>query len=113
MGVMWNPANSCYYRSLETAARNQYLATQGTSGTPTVKTATGINYVVDVPHAGPSAACPTPATTSAAPGSEARTKPERGATRKAAAKQALSKAMRERTKQAAEHQPLPAGIRKG
>lgn len=48
MGVYWNPANTCYYRSLERSAVNQYLQTHGTSGTPTVKTPTGINYTVNV-----------------------------------------------------------------
>ncbi len=63
MGVYWNPANTCYYRSLERSARNVYLATQGTSGTPRVKTPTGINYTVDVPRGGSS--CPSGSSSSA------------------------------------------------
>lgn len=46
MGVYWNPSNTSYYRSLERSALNVYLATQGTSGPQSVRTPTGINYVV-------------------------------------------------------------------
>lgn len=56
MGVYWNPANACYYRSLERSARNVYLATQGTSGRQSVRTPTGINYIEGTTGSGRSSA---------------------------------------------------------